>query len=435
MSLSAQIADIWREHRLARSGGVGLPPSRGGVSPLPGGPAALPCQTSNNSPTTTLADAEKQPLSGGYKLHKKARVIKGAVGTAKAITATVPDVSIYATNTGLDREGRLWTKGEEGTWEKMIGGVTSAERKRAFALRSNAEAFTNHYKRERCGFLTLTPEKGSMTPKEFGEAFDDMRKHGLKWMRSYIRVLEPQKRGAPHYHLMVAVDFDMAPDSFDWESLFAAAEARKPGDFERARTLTRKYAESAPERLREAWAELRDLCRRHGLGRSEFLPFRKGAGQLASYVGKYLEAGLAYRRDEWKGARRVEYDRKQSREWKSCASSFAWASPGAKEWRGRVGELACACGAGDCADLAKKLGPKWAYHWRESIMTLNYWEWWQCLAVVALRMDGWMPEGRLLSMPNMDQTLALMRGESAEDCCVNDNIPSPDFVTPFRILS
>jgi len=110
------------------------------------------------------------------------------------------------------------------------------------------------------------------------------------------------------------------------------------------------------------------VCRAYGLGRSEMLPYRKAAGAVAHYIGKYLEGGLSYRRDEWKGARRVEYDRKESRAWKRCASSFAWVSPGAKAWRIRVAELARAVGAATPADLVRKLGSRWAYHARPSIM-------------------------------------------------------------------
>jgi hypothetical protein len=105
------------------------------------------------------------------------------------------------------------------------------------------------------------------------------------------------------------------------------------------------------------------------------LPFRKEAGAVAHYIGKYLQGGLSYRRDEWRGSRRVEYDRKESQEWKRCASSFAWVSPGAQVWRSRVGELARAVGAQDPEQLRRKLGSKWAYHVRPSIMMEPEKEW------------------------------------------------------------
>jgi hypothetical protein len=253
-----------------------------------------------------------------------------------------------------------------------------------------------------------------MSPKEFGAIFNDMRKRGLLWLRSYIRVLEPQKRGTPHYHLMAAVDFDMRPDDFNWAALEAAGKARKKGNLAEAKAQTRLYAESAPNELRECWAELRALCAKHGLGRSEFLPFRKNSEAVAHYVGKYLEGGLAYKRDEWKGARRVEYDRTESRAWKSCASSFAWHSSGSTAWRVRVAELAEAVGAEDYSSLLRICGPKWAYFWRASIMTSQEGDWRKLLAVLAMRSGGWVKDkakfevgGQVLEWwPNMDEILA-----------------------------
>lgn len=335
-------------------------------------PSALPCRYSNNSP--------QQGAEGGqipaYRLRKTAVIIKGRVGEGRTLTATCTEAG-----EGFDRDGRAWRKGEDGeTWEKVLGGLSSAEAKRAFALRQNVEGFTDHYRHEQCGFLTLTAAEADMSPKEFGAIWDDMRKAGrgkswLKWLRSYVRVLEAQKRGSPHYHLVVATPYDLKPAAFDWEALRGSYEARKAGDLVKARELTHRYAQSATPELREIWAELRDVCRSYGLGRSEMLPFRKEAGAVAHYVGKYLEGGLSYRRDAWKGARRVEYDRKESRAWKRCGSAFGWVSPGATAWRRRVGELARAVGADDPEALRRKLGARWAYYVRPSILTSHEDEW------------------------------------------------------------
>lgn len=285
---------------------------------------------------------------------------------------------------GLDHEGRAWKVGEDGqTWEKLFGGITSAERKRAFALRLNVESFTDHYAHHMCGFLTLTADGGDMGPKEFGRVWDDMRKRNLRWLRAYVRVIEAQKRGAPHYHLVCATPYDLAPSKFDFEALAAATEARRQGDDEKARELTRKYAQSAVPELRGIWSELRSVCRAYGLGRSEFLPFRKSAGAVAHYVGKYLEGGLNYKRADWKGVRRVEYDRKESKQWKACGSAFGWVSPGATAWRVRVGELAAALGASTPAELVEILGPRWAYHARPAIMQESDREWRRLMGDVA----------------------------------------------------
>lgn len=346
-----------------------------------GDPSALLHRYSNNSP--------QGASTKGYKLGKRATIYRGQVGLA-TVAAVVAD----GVGEGVDKSGRAWALGDDGqTWERMFGGLTSAEAKRAYALRVNVEAFTDHYRHEQCAFLTLTAQESDMTPKEFGAIWDDMRKTGrghvgLTWLRSYVRVLEAQKRGSPHYHLVVATPYDLQPAAFDWDALRGSYEARKSGDFGKAKALTRQYAESATPELRAIWSELRAVCERYGLGRSEMLPFRKEAGAVAHYVGKYLEGGLSYRRDSWRGARRVEYDRKESRTWKRCGSSFGWVSPGASAWRGRVGELARAIGADDADGLRRTLGPRWAYYFRPTIMTASEPEWRRLMQYTADKYGG-----------------------------------------------
>ena len=196
-------------------------------------PSALPCRNSNNC-------AEVSPKKG-YKLRQSVVTFKGAIGSAarerKVLTSKPKE------GEGLDREGRNWhfVEGESGVLECLFGGISSAEAKRAFALRQNVEAFTEHYAHEKCGFLTLTPEDGRMSPKEFAEAFHRMTRHDLTWLRSYVRVLEAQKRGAVHWHLCVATPYDLNPAGFDWEALKGASEARRAGDINKARELTKKY--------------------------------------------------------------------------------------------------------------------------------------------------------------------------------------------------
>lgn len=363
----------------AVTGSAGSGPDADALAAAPD-PSGLPCRNSNNYPKTLKIEGGKP----AFKHRKSREIIEGGVGQGYRVK-----VSVTEQDEGLDYDGRGWKLTDDGvTWEKMWGGITSAEAKRAFALRQNVEAFTDHYQHSACGFLTLTPLQGDMSPKEFGAAFNDMRKRDLKWLRSYVRVMEAQKRGAPHYHLVCATPFDLKPSAFDWDALFLAGAARKAGDMVTAREMTRRYALSAPDELRDIWAELREVCGRFGLGRSEFLPFRKEAGAIAHYVGKYLEGGLNYKNAEWKGCRRVEYDRKESKEWKRCGSSFAWVSEGAKAWRERVGELAAAVSAVDYSDLLRILGSKWAYHVRPAIMQEKDRDWRRLLGHIALTHGG-----------------------------------------------
>jgi hypothetical protein len=302
---------------LAVAGGDEFPPEveapedggmRGAQRPAPAA-SGLPCRNSNNSPTL--------PIRSGYKLHRRVTYIAGKVGSAWEITTGLSADS--GSTSGIDRDGRIWQKGSDGvTWEKLGGGITSAEAKRAFALRMNVEAFFNYYGRDICGFLTFSPAKSgpaASDPKELAKRFDDARKHALRWMRSYFRVLEPRRDGSAHHHLGVATTFNLEPDKFDWDA-FKKAQEQAPRRGKPAgpnfQALRKQYVETAPVRLRECWSELREVSKRYGLGRSEFLPLRKGPTAIAHYVAAYLEGGLRYRRDAWKGCRRVEYERKHS---------------------------------------------------------------------------------------------------------------------------
>ena len=352
-------------------------------------PPGLPCRNSNNCPTSSL--------SKSYSLRSAVVSYAGWAGQASRLKgrATGP-----ISEEGLDSDGRFWRKTENGTWERM-GRVNSAEAKRAFALRMNVEAFFEHYGRDVCGFLTLSPDRHSDAaedPKDLARRFHEARKHALTWLRSYVRVLEPRRDGSAHHHLCVASPFNLEPDKFDWEAFRIAQEqAPKPSIGKPAgpqfQEMRRRYVETAPSQLRECWSELRSISQHYGLGRSELLPLRKCAGAVAHYVGAYLEGGLHLRRDEWKGARRIEYDRTESGEWKRAGSAFGWQSPGARAWRLRVGELAQAAAIpfDDLSGFKQKFGRSWAYHWRPSIMTAPEEEWRELLRNVAHGHGGEVP--------------------------------------------
>src|SRR5665213_1540812 len=159
-------------------------------------PAAsgLPCRNKNNC-------ADPLPLKR-YRLKKTGTTYRGVLGAATEVTS-----SVVGGNAGYDHSGRCWISLDgEGTWI-TVDAPNAAERKGAFALRRHVEAFADHYRREKCGFLTLTTGE-SLNPKEFARRWHKMRRRRLPWILSYIRVLEPQLRGAPHWHLLIATRFN-----------------------------------------------------------------------------------------------------------------------------------------------------------------------------------------------------------------------------------
>jgi hypothetical protein len=262
-----------------------------------------------------------------------------------------------------------------------MGMPTGAEARSAFHLRLNVASFIQSWGRNHCLFFTVTDED-NLHPKEFAQRWNNyLRRHGA-WIVSYIRVLEPQKQGRPHYHLLVAVLWDTKPDAFDWAAFGECQrERRERGATGLFRELRARYKNSAAPELVRLWALLRKVLPRYGLGRAELLPLRKGKEAISEYIGKYLEAGLIIRKHSWKGCRRVEFDRRNKTGWLACTRVFAWHSPGAIAWRARVGELGLALGVVDMEGIRRKLGPKWAYRLRESI-TLSSPEDWQILLTV-----------------------------------------------------
>lgn len=352
-----------REWSGCGSAGVGLGvDSRGIGEPVDGGmrraeraaPAAsgLPCQNRNNSDRAPKR-YRLEPIAGQPNFYK-------------------------------DRDGRTWDLHEEGTLVRW-GVPTSAEAKAAFHLRLNVASFIKHFGRDHCLFFTIT-DQGNLHPSEFARRWNHYLRRNGSWILSFIRILEPQLRGRPHYHLLLAVAWDTRPDAFDWNAFFECQDERKANGYtERFRELRARYKASAAPELVALWSVLRKVLPRYRLGRAELLPLRRVKEAISEYLGKYLEGGLALRRHAWKGCRRVEFDRRAKDAWICCSRVFSWNSPGAKAWRKRVGELGTALGVCDFDGIRSMLGPKWAYRLRESITLATAEEWDFVLSAYAAR--------------------------------------------------
>lgn len=64
-------------------------------------------------------------------------------------------------------------------------------------------------------FFTVTDE-ANLHPTQFARRWNSFLVRNGSWIVSFIRVLEPQKQGRPHNHLLVAVPFDPRADTFYW---------------------------------------------------------------------------------------------------------------------------------------------------------------------------------------------------------------------------
>ena len=326
---------------------------RNGWTALPGraraeraapGAAALPCQNRNNS--------DKKP--------KRYRLLP------------IPGSDGMFADPGNNRA--VWQQQEGDTLERW-GKPSGADAKAAFHLRQNVASFVKHWGRNHCLFFTVTDE-ANLHPTQFARRWNHYLRRNGQWIVSFIRVLEPQKKGRPHYHLLVAVPWDTRAEFFDWQAFDECQdECRANGHSGLFRQLRARYKASAAPELVALWSLLRKVLPRYGLGRAELLPLRKGREAISEYIGKYLEAGLTLRKHSWKGCRRVEFDRRAKNAWLCCSRVFAWHSPGAKAWRARVGQIATALGVGDMKGIRRRLGCKWAYQLREYITLADDKDW------------------------------------------------------------
>jgi len=283
-----------------------------------------------------------------------------------------------------DRDGRYWELDPQHTDSDKFfryGDLNNAEAKAAYILRGQVSDFFDYWGRAHCGFFTLT-DAACRHPTEFNHCFDSWKTHHGAWIKGYIRVLQPQCRGAPHYHVLTAVGWDMRPALFDWEAYFGAQNAFAAKDWANFKKLRAQYVASVPPETREIWKLCRKTMPIYQLGRAEFLPIRKDKEAVSEYIGRYLESGMRIRLHEWKGCRRVERDRRTAKLWNHHHREFAWVSPGASIWRHRLGELAAAVGIVHFDEFKARFGPKWAYRLRERVLLANEEGWQEFLTLL-----------------------------------------------------
>ena len=226
-------------------------------------------------------------------------------------------------------------------------------RKSASCLAWNVDFLCNKFGIKNLGFLTLTFRDHVLDPKEAQRRFNSLRTHVLRERYlADIRVMERQKSGRIHYHLLVVVGEDIRT-GFDFE-------ACANGDYR-----------SANQRLKQEWAFWRKTAKAYGFGRTELLPIKSNSECIARYVGKYISKHFEARQYRDKGVRLVEY----SRNARIASTRMQFVSEGSAEWRRKVG-IFCHYIAENtgCAPTFEGvrgvLGSKWAYQWRKFIASL-----------------------------------------------------------------
>lgn len=219
-----------------------------------------------------------------------------------------------------------------------------------------------------CAFFTIT------TPQNLSYWNKDGWQEARKRFRSFVshktgmekvfgskcnwmRVIEPQKRGAIHWHVLVDTGMDI----------------RTGVDFE---AFKRKDYRSASPALRGIWSRMRDVAKKYKLGRCEIMPIRVDAYEAtARYVAKYLSKTIKTevnaKRDDY--LKRPEHSRRIgfSVGWRVATSRFAWLGDSADTWRRGVQIFHDSLFLDSYEDFKKVLGVKWAWNNRKYIMALG----------------------------------------------------------------
>lgn len=237
-------------------------------------------------------------------------------------------------------------------WAEKRAKFPASARRTAFALQLNVQALCEAHGIDRVGFLTLTFADPITDPREAQRRMHSLTTNVLKprYGRS-VRVIERQKSGRLHYHLLVACPADIRT-GLDFAAL-------KRGDYR-----------TANQALRAEWAFLRATAKRYGFGRTELLPIKSTVEAIGKYAGKYIAKHIEVRKSADRGIRLVSTIGERV-----ASTKFAWAGGKAALWRAKLAQFvamlhdAGAIRSPTVEAMALRFGPRWAHYWRDSICT------------------------------------------------------------------
>jgi hypothetical protein len=213
----------------------------------------------------------------------------------------------------------------------------------ALVLAEEIQNLARDFGLERLGFLTLTFADPVKNIREAQRRFNSLNTHVLKARYSRaVAVVERQKSGRLHYHLVVVASADIKT-SCDFEAI-------ERGDYR-----------SANKNLRAEWSFWRHTAPKYRFGRTELLPVRSSAEGIARYVGKYVSKHVDQREVCDKGARIVRFIGFKPGE-RRASARFSWGTKGGREWRQKLAIFAGKVGIANYEQLAGLFGPRWAYY-------------------------------------------------------------------------
>ena len=233
--------------------------------------------------------------------------------------------------------------------------LSTQQKKSAHVLKTSIQMLSDRFGIEYLGFLTLTFSDHVTSPKEAQRRLNSLLSNIIKQRyKEYVGVMERQKSGRIHYHLLIVLSLDIR-SGFDFKAV-----------------STRDYS-SANSNLRKEWSFWRLTAKKYGFGRTELMPVRTNIEAMAKYVGKYVSKHVQARLPEDKGVRLVRY----SKGARAGTTRFMFNTAGAAEWRRKVATFAEIVKShhpdeqiSNLSDLTRVLGKRWAYYHRDYILEL-----------------------------------------------------------------
>lgn len=248
-------------------------------------------------------------------------------------------------------------------------------RKTARLLKDTITDAVRRFGIEHLVFLTLTfdPKRAARegwnprSPADCQKKFKEFIK-SFVWEHygsRYIRIMERQKNGMLHYHVLIVVPFD-ARTGTDFEKLAEAEKVIRSGKIKSGEEL---FAAALNPSMRAFWATLGrwgapGVATKAGFGIVRPEPIKSTGEAISKYVGKYVAKHIESRIAADKGVRLVEYGQPM----RIGNTKFAWVSENARQWRTKLPIWAASKGVTDFEELSKRFGPRWAWHFKDQIM-------------------------------------------------------------------
>ena len=250
--------------------------------------------------------------------------------------------------------------------EKKAYKPTNKQAKTFKVLDLNAKNWLKIYGRENIGILTLTFKENLTCMKEAQRRWNSFSRQFNKHnkFKLLVKVAEPQKRGAVHYHCLIKTHKKIR-GSIDWQTYESMGEAKTTAE---KRKLGKELGKSATPHLRDLWAWLRVTAKNTGFGRTELMPLKKPT-HIKNYIGKYLEKDMrdnALKKDgKNHNMRLITYGKNAP---KVANQQFSWVFGPASVFRRKLDIWAKSRGFKNREEIREVFGKSWCHHLRPHIM-------------------------------------------------------------------